>query len=80
MPIKDNMLRHLVRREFIRRHVDSSLVEVQVVASVAYLAGPLRPIRDDPVDLKEEIQTLEQLIRAIPGIRDVVNELEVEEW
>jgi osmotically-inducible protein OsmY len=80
MPIKDNMLRRLVRREFIRRHVDSSLVEVSVVAGVAYLAGVLRAIRNEPVDLKEEIQTLEQLVRAIPGIRDVVNELEVEEW
>jgi len=75
MALRDAMLRRAVRREIIRRHVDSSLLDVRVVNGVAYLGGKLKCLRTEPLNLKEEMEIIIQILQHLPGIKDVVNEL-----
>lgn len=75
MSLEDMRLTRACQREVIRRYVDSNRMEIKVVNGVCYLNGEIRGVRGINVDLESEIEMIERLIRALPGIRDVVNYL-----
>jgi len=79
VPVEDIEMTRMARREIARRYVDSSQIDVRVMHGVVYMRGPIRLLRSHPeVDLSEEISIIERILRRLPGIRDVVNELEME--
>jgi osmotically-inducible protein OsmY len=63
------------QREVTRRYVDSNRMEIKVVNGICYLNGEIRPVRGVEVDLESEIEMIERLLKALPGIKDVVNYL-----
>jgi hypothetical protein len=44
---------------------------------VVHLKGRLDHLRGHDVDLREEVEIILRIIRGKPGIRDVVNEMEL---
>lgn len=62
-----------VRSQIARRYVDSSMLSVSVIGGNVHLTGVLGTLRSHPgVDLKGEMQQISQILRTLPGIRDVV--------
>jgi osmotically-inducible protein OsmY len=79
VPVEDAEMTRMVRREVSRRYVDTSKLDVRVMHGVVYLRGTISSLRSHPdVDVSEEIQIIERIIRQRPGIRDVINEMELE--
>jgi hypothetical protein len=65
----------MVERELFKIAIDPSLVTVSVINQVAYIGGRVRRLRTPEgrgVDLRKAILDLEERIRRLPGIRDVV--------
>lgn len=72
----DAILTRRVRSEFIRRELDTSRLEVQVIHGVAYLGGELKETRSNRIwDSKKEIEILLGIINQIGGIRGVDNRI-----
>jgi len=72
----DAILTRRVRSEFIRRELDTSRLEVQVIHGVAYLGGELSETRSNRIwDSKKEIEILLGIINQIGGIRGVDNRI-----
>jgi osmotically-inducible protein OsmY len=67
----------LIRREFARRTLDTTMVDVYVSHGVVYLRGTVRAIRGHNTDLKQEVTNLLTVLKQKSGIRDVVNELQI---
>jgi len=68
------MLKRKVRAEFLKRELNTTQLEVNVIHGVAYLSGDLRGSRATRVlDWKREMALLESIIMTIPGIRGVDN-------
>ena len=62
-----------VRAQIARRYVDTSMLTVSVIGGNVHLTGVLGTLRSHPgVDLKAEMMQISQILRTIPGIRDVV--------
>lgn len=84
MLLADYKLNAQVRRLLVRRWIDLNQVDYGVTNGVVYLRGCLRPARfaedKDPHDLRLEEITLatrlERSLRQIPGVRDVVFQLD----
>jgi hypothetical protein len=84
LAFEDYRLNAQVRALLVRRCVDLSKVEHGVTNSVVYIKGSLRPyfmeVDDDLSRAKlQEIDIaskLERLLKAIPGVRDVVFQLD----
>ncbi len=63
----------VVRKEFTKRKVDTSLADIRVMHGVAYVRGTLQPVRGAGiVDIKHEVEHIARIIRTRPEIRDVV--------
>ena len=72
----DATLTRRVRSEFIRRELDSSMLEVKVIHGVAYLGGELKATRSRKIpDPKKEMEIIENIIFGISGIRGVDNRI-----
>ena len=71
---EDAKLTRRVKSEFIRRELNMQKLDAKVLHGVAYLGGELGPTRHNKIDdYKKEFAIIEGIIRALPGIRDVVN-------
>ena len=74
----DALLKRKVRHEFIKRELDSTQLEVNVIHGVAYLSGDLRGTRARKVlDWKREMALIESVIMTINGIRGIDNRIKV---
>jgi osmotically-inducible protein OsmY len=74
----DAMLKRKVRSEFIKRELDSTQLEINVIHGVAYLSGDLRGTRARKVlDWKREMALIESIIMTISGIRGIDNRIKV---
>ncbi len=69
---KDVEATKIVRREFNRRHIDTSLADLRVSHGVVYVRGTLKTIRGGPTDVKHEVDIIARALRTRPEIRDVV--------
>ena len=70
-------LQLLVRREFARRPLDLSQVDIYANHGVVYLRGTIRVMRGHSIDLRQELSILENVLKQKPQIRDVINELQL---
>ncbi|MDW8206958.1 MAG: BON domain-containing protein [Chloroherpetonaceae bacterium] len=62
-----------VRAQIARRYIDSSLLNISVFGGSVHLVGAIRTLRTHPdIDMKAEMETISQILRTIPGVRDVV--------
>jgi len=77
MPAEDKEMTRMVQREIARRYVDTRGVDVKAIHGVVYLRGVVRPLRGVNVDIQQEIEIIERILRNKPGIRDVVNEMTI---
>jgi len=78
-PQVDNELMRRVRRELNRRYsVDCSRVQVRVSYGVVYLTGEIRGTRGMEGSVKEELETIRNILLHISGVREIVdNQLHV---
>ena len=82
--ITDYQINAQIRVILVRRGIDLSKIEYGVTNSVVYLRGSLRTfdirLSNDPSrDRLEEIDSLKRLekaLRAIPGVKDVVFQMD----
>jgi hypothetical protein len=80
----DYRLNAQVRALLVRRGIDLSKLEYGVTNSVVYIKGTVRPyINEEPVDMTtarsreaERVAKLERMLLAMPGVRDVVFQLD----
>jgi len=78
MPVVDKQLGLRVRREFSKRaSVDCSDVRVHTSGGTVYLNGRIKPNRGSEVNMKAEVEIICRNLRTIPGVREVVNELDL---
>ena len=79
MPLEDKALGLRIRREITKRQsINSNDIRVSTAGGVVYLNGKLRLTRGAiGVDLKKEAEIIEKCLRTIPGVRDVVNEMDI---
>ncbi len=77
MPAEDKEMTRMVQREIGRRRVDASMVDVKAIHGVVYLRGVLRPLRGMAIDLTQEVELIERILRNKPGVRDVINEMTI---
>lgn len=63
-----------VRREFGRRPVDATRLDIQVVSGRVTLAGILGTLRDQPdINLKDEMELMMKLLQRDRLIKEVSN-------
>ncbi len=71
----DAELGRYVRREFNRRPIDVTRLEIQVVGGRIYLSGTIASLRSQPgVPLVEEVALVEKLISQHRDARGVFNQ------
>ena len=62
-----------VRAQIARRYIDTSMLNISVYGGSVHLVGIIKVLRTHPnVDLKSEMDTLSQILRTVPGVREVV--------
>lgn len=84
MSLTDYRINAQIRVILVRRGIDLAKVEYGVTNSVVYLRGSIRTFtirqsNDPSRDRLEEIESitrLEKAIRAIPGVKDVVFQMD----
>lgn len=69
---KDVETTKIVRREFNRRAIDTSLADIRVSHGVVYIRGTIKPMRGGAGDPKHEVEIISRALRTRPEIRDVV--------
>lgn len=63
----------MVRREFNKRKIDTSLADIRVMHGVAYVRGTLKPLRGSGItDVRAEVEHIGRIVRTRGEIRDVV--------
>ncbi|MGD9519754.1 MAG: hypothetical protein AB7W28_09570 [Armatimonadota bacterium] len=75
MPLEDKQAARMAEREVHKVAIDPSLVTVTVINDVVYVGGRVRRLRTPEgrgLDLKKAMADLEERLRRLPGIRDVV--------
>ncbi len=76
MPLEDSKTRRRVEHELAKHQMDLdfSLTTVAVINQVAYFTGRVRSPRGTGrgVDTKRLMQTVAEIVRTLPGIKDVV--------
>jgi len=75
VPLEDKQAARMVERELHKIAIDPALVTVAVINQVAYIGGRVRRLRTADgrgLDLRKAMQDLEDHLRLLPGIRDVV--------
>ncbi|MBV6457082.1 MAG: hypothetical protein HONBIEJF_00189 [Fimbriimonadaceae bacterium] len=68
---KDVEATKLVRREFNRRAIDTTMADIRVMHGVVYIRGTIKPMRGGG-DPKGEVELIVRVLRTKPEIRDVV--------
>jgi hypothetical protein len=84
LSLGDYRLNALVRAQLVRRNIDLAKIEHGVTNSVIYIRGSVQPFfgstHDDLSQAKLEevelVKQLERLLRALPGVKDVVFQLD----
>jgi hypothetical protein len=70
---KDVHTTRLVRKEFTRHAVDTTLADIRVMHGVIYIRGTLRPDgANRHGDLREDVERIIRNIKVRAQIRDVV--------
>jgi osmotically-inducible protein OsmY len=77
MTLADTRMRRDVQKELVKRDIESNLINVQVINMTVYLTGEMRAVRGMTLDLRKEKDLIEEIIRAMKGVRDVVNQIKV---
>jgi uncharacterized protein YunC (DUF1805 family) len=72
MPAEDAQMTRMVQREISRRYIDCSRLNVKAIHGVVYLSGSIKKLRGYDVDLKHELEVITRILRAKPGIREVI--------
>jgi len=75
MTLADTRLRRNLLRELTKRPIELTLLDVKVVAAIAYLTGEIKPIRGYELNVRKEREEIEEIVRSFPGVRGVVNEI-----
>ena len=69
----DKEMQRKIRGQIARRCVDASMVNVHCVGGTVHLTGVLRVMREHAnLNLKEEMENISKLLRAMSGVREVV--------
>jgi hypothetical protein len=71
MTLVDTRLRRRLQKEIARRNIDSTRIIVELTHGVAEIKGEIRPLRGMKFSLEDELELLEQLLRRVPGVRDI---------
>jgi len=77
MTLTDTRMRRDVQKELVKRDIESNMINVQVIGSIVYLTGEMRAVRGMTIDLRKENDLIEEIIRGMKGVRDVVNQIKV---
>lgn len=77
MSLEDAKQTRMVQREITKRHIDISMIDVHVTHGVVHLRGNVKQTRGQNLDLRHEFQIIAHVLRGCPGIRDVINEVNV---
>ncbi|UCH35501.1 MAG: BON domain-containing protein [Armatimonadota bacterium] len=77
MTLADTRLRRDIQKELVKRDIENELIQVQVYNYVVYLEGELRAIRGTNIDLRREREIIEEIVRKLKAVRDVVNNLKI---
>lgn len=78
MPIEDAEMTRAIRREISRRYIDATNVDVRVIHGVVYLKGYIETLRThQSTNLSDEMEIILRILRTRPGIRDVINEVDL---
>jgi osmotically-inducible protein OsmY len=77
MTLADTRMRREVQKELVKRDIESNMINVQVIGSIVYLTGEMRAVRGMTLDLRKEKDLIEEIIRGMKGVRDVVNQIKV---
>ena len=73
MSVENKDLVKKVRGQIARRYVDASMVNVNCVGGTVYLTGVLKTLRTHAnIELKEEMENINKVLRAVPGVREVI--------
>ena len=75
MSVENAAQTRMVQREVSKRNIDISLMDIHVNHGVVYLRGTVRQMRGYDIDLEREVQLICHILRARPGIREIINEL-----
>lgn len=80
MATEDKVLALKIRRTLARKEVDMALMDINCLSGIVNLSGTLRAMRGfhGRLDLDEELGSIMDLIRRIPGVKDVTSIVRVE--
>jgi len=77
MGLADKELRLKVGREFARRSIDTTFMDIYCNKGVVRLGGTVRALRGGPTNMQDYLQTVIEVIRRFPEVREVINEMVV---
>jgi len=77
MTLADTRMRRDIRKELVKRDIESNYIVVQVTNAVVYLEGEMRAVRGMSFDLRREREIIEEIVRKMKGVRDVVNNVKI---
>lgn len=79
MPLEDKEARLRVMREIAKFDVDSTMLDVKVINHVVYMGGSISRVRRPgaPTDLRKVLEEMEEAIRLLPNVNDVVMEVRI---
>ena len=76
MALQDAYQTRMIQHLLVRRSVDLTNVDIRVIHGVCYMRGSIQKLRSHPeVDLEQEAEIIQKIIRQQSGIRDVVGEV-----
>ncbi len=80
MATEDKLLAMRIRRYLARKSADISLMEITCGKGMVTLTGELRSPRDlkGKLNLQDEMMEIVDLIRRVPGVKDVTNAVTLE--
>ncbi|MBI3923612.1 MAG: BON domain-containing protein [Armatimonadetes bacterium] len=81
MALEDKMMAVAIRRTLARKSVDLSDLQISCSRGIVTLGGAIKEPREfrGHLDMKDEMSSILELIRRIPGVRDVVNTTRLQE-
>ena len=68
----DVRARKKIRSRFIKRKIDITGMNLQVMHGVAYIRGVIKPIKGGPTDLQKEMEIISALIQRDGIVKAVV--------
>jgi len=80
MPLEDKESRLRVMREIAKFNVDTTRLDVKLINSVVYMGGRISRIRSPgaPDNLRKVLEEMEEIIRGMPGVNDLVMEVAID--